>query len=160
MSAETADKKARAERAFYLATALLSAAAMVYAWRQPWAHTKTGDGLSMAMFPTVFAGALLLAAVAALMIRGRGQESQPAEEDAPALVWSAAILGGGSALSALGLWYFDAALTSALLVLVLLLAGRVRDWRVLAGISVGTGVVVYVLFILVLGVYFPRAWLR
>jgi hypothetical protein len=159
MSAEIADGKVRAEQIFYLATAVLSAAAIVYAWRQPWAHSRTGDGLSMAAFPVAFAVALLLATVVAASRRGQ-RETRPADEDAPALGRSIAILGGGSALSAAGIWYFDAVLTSALLVLVLLLAGRVRDWRLLAGISLGTGVVVYVLFILTLGVYFPQGWLR
>lgn len=160
MSVETAGGKARVERIFYAVTALLSAAAIVYAWRQPWAHIQTGDGLSMAAFPTAFAGALLVAAVVAALRRARGHEAGPADAGAPALVRSAVLLGGGSVLSALGLWYFDAVLSSALLVLLLMLAGRVRDWRVLAGISVGTGVVVYLLFILALGVYFPRGWLQ
>jgi hypothetical protein len=160
MTVGTADKKGRAEFAFYVAVALLSIVAIVYTWRQQWAHTRTGDGLSMAAFPMAFAAALLVTAVVAALRRGRPAEPGPAEEDAPALMRSAAVLGGGSVLSAAGIWYFDAVLTSALLVLVLLVAGRVRDWRVLASISVGTGVVVYVLFILVLGVYFPRGWLR
>jgi hypothetical protein len=156
---ETVERTARAERLFYAATAVCSAAAIVYAWRQPWAHTRTGDGLSMAAFPMAFAAALFLAAAVAALRHGR-REARPAEEDAPALGQSVAILGGGSALSAAGIWYFDAVLTSALLVLIWLLAGRVRDWRLLVGISAGTGVLVYVLFILALGVYFPRGWLR
>jgi len=160
MSVERAAGNPRAERVFYAVTALLSTAAIVYAWRQPWAHIRTGDGLSMAAFPTVFAGALLVAAVAAAARGARGHQPAPAAEEAPALVRSGILLGGGSVLSGLGLWYFDPVLSSALLVLVLMLAGRVRDWRVLAAITAGTGLVVYLLFILALGVYFPQGWLQ
>ena len=161
MRVESGKKKGRTEYVFYISATLISIALIVYLWSQPWAYTKTGDGLSMAAFPTVFAAGLLIASMTGAILKGRQEEhSQPSPKEEPPLLWPVILLGGGVIASTLGLWYFDAVISSSLLVFFLLFAGRVRDWRLLAGISVGTGLLLYVLFILVLGVYFPRGWLR
>lgn len=155
------EKKSCAEYVFYISAALISIAVIVYLWFQPWAYTKTGDGLSMAAFPTFFAAGVLIACMTAAILKGRQKaHSPPPPKEEPPLLWPVILLGGGVIASTLGLWYFDAVISSSLLVLVLLFAGRVRDWRLLAGISVGTGLIIYLLFILVLGVYFPHGWFK
>jgi len=66
------------------------------------------------------------------------------------------LLSGGVLVGTLGLWRFDAIISCSALVLLLLFTGRVRDWRLLAGIPIGVGLVIYFLFVRLLGVYFPH----
>jgi hypothetical protein len=69
------------------------------------------------------------------------------------------LLVGVVLLAALGLWRIDPIVNFSVLVLVLLLAEGVRDWRLLVGMPILTATTIYVLFILILNVYFPNALL-
>lgn len=157
-----AEKRSRRECVFYVSAALMSMGVLVYLWTRDWAYRYTGDGLSMAAFPTIFAAGLLIACIVGLVTgKGRKESSAsppPSSDDVSSSLWPSVLLSGSVIVSTVGIWYFDAVVTCTLLVLFLLLVGRVRDWRVLGGVSLGTGLLIYVLFVLVLGVFFPHGW--
>jgi len=62
-------------------------------------------------------------------------------------------------LAAQVIWLVDPVVMCALLVLLLMRVARISDWRLLSGATIGTLVLLYVLFVRVLGVYFPTVWL-
>ena len=155
------EDKGRAEYIFYFSATLLSAGLIVYMWLQSWAYMRTGDGLSLAAFPTFFAAFIFITSITGAVFKRRqkdGSKLPTREERLP--LWPVVLLTGGVLASTFGLWNFDAIITSILLVLILLLAGKVRDWRLLTAIPVGMGALVYILFVLTLGVYFPHGWFR
>lgn len=140
---------------------LISAGLIAYIWLQPWAYSKTGDKLGMAIFPTAYAIIILLASVSQILVtmRHKGSSEHPIEEE-PIPLWPVVLLCGAVLIATLGYWYFDAVVSSGAVVLLLLLVGGVRDWRVLSGLTIGTALLLYFLFVRVCGVYFPCGWFR
>ena len=155
------ERRSRGEYIFYFTAALLSGGLLVYAWRQPWAYMRTGDGLSLATFPTIFAATIFVVSTTGALLEMRQKEgSKLPTKEGPFLFWPVILLSGLAVAGTFGFWNFDAVITSTALVLLLLLAGGVRDWRLLVGMSIGMGLLIYILFIWVLGVYFPHGWFR
>ncbi len=153
------EKRGRAEDVFYFSVATASIGILVYTWLQPWAYLRTMDGLSLAAFPTVFIALLLIASISGLIFKKRQKESskQPTKEER-FLFWPVMWLSGGVVAGTFGLWNLDPVITSGALVLLLLLVAAIRDWRLLVGLPIGMGLLIYILFIRVLGVYFPHGW--
>jgi len=144
---------------------VLAVGLIAYIWSQPWAHRVADDKLGMAAMPIAylaiagFASALRIVAA----IRTREQESSesqvpgPEEESCP--VWPIVLLSAVILLAAQVIWLVDPVVMCALLVLLLMRVARITDWRLLSGATIGTLVLLYVLFVRVLGVYFPTVWL-
>ena len=155
------EKRDRAEDVFYLSVATISVGLVVYIWLQPWAYLATSDGLRMSFLPTVFISLLLIASISGILSRKRQKESlkQPAKEER-FLFWPVALLVGAGVASAYGLSNFDPTIISGAFVLLLLLSGGIRDWRLLVGLPIGMGLLIYILFIRVVGTYFPYVWFR
>lgn len=151
----------RAERIWYASVAGLAVGLMVYMWAQPFAHMRTSDKLGMATFPTIVLAVLLLASVLGVFRKTRKEHTKPAKEAMPTeeaeiRLLPVVSLCGASLVATFGLWRFDPLISCSGLVLLLLLIERVRDWRLLVGLPIGTGVMIYFLFIRLLGVFFPR----
>ncbi|MFC2033476.1 tripartite tricarboxylate transporter TctB family protein [Chloroflexota bacterium] len=154
--------KDRTELFFYITTAAVSLGLIIYAWSQPWAHKRAGDGLLISAFPIIFAAIILLVSiigVLAFVINShKGIQKQPMKEEFyfwPVLLLTASVFAG-----AIGIWRFDGVITCSVVVLYVLLIGGVRDWRLLSGLPLGMGVMIYILFVRIVGVYFPHGWLR
>ncbi len=151
----------RAERIWFASVAGLALGLMVYVRTQPFAHMRTTDKLGMATFPTIVLAVLLLASVLGLFQKTteertkQSKEALPTEEAEIRLLPVVSLI-GASLLATFGLWRFDPIISCSGLVLLLLLIERVRDWRLLVCLSIGTGGVIYVLFVWLLNVYFPR----
>ena len=154
----------RAERIWYAIVAGLAVGLLVYVRTQPFAHMRTTDKLGMATFPTIVLAVLLLASVLGLFRKTREEHTKPPKEEIPTeeagiRFLPVVALVGASLLATFGLWRFDPINSCSGLVLVLLIIERVRDWRLLVCLPIGTGGVIYVLFIGVLDVYFPRGFI-
>lgn len=152
----TVKKRDRAEDIFFFTLAIASIGILVYIWLQPWAYVQTGGALGIAIFPTAFITVLLITSVVALFRQKEGSK-RPSEGERVSF-WPVFLLSGGIIAGTFGLWNFDPTISSGALVLFLLLVAGIRDWRLLAGLPIGMGLLIYILFIRVLGVYFPAKW--
>ena len=155
------EKRDRAEDVFYLSVATVSIGLLVYIWLQPWAYLPTVGRLGMAVFPTAFMAILLIASIIGVIFRKSQKErlKRPTAEERFRF-WPVCLLGVATVGSAYGLTHIDPTITSGVFVLLLLLGGGIRDWRLLAGLPIGTGLLIYILFIRVISTYFPNVWLR
>jgi len=148
------DHSMRVERYFYVGTAVISASFLAYIYTQPFAYRPTTDVLGMATFPAVILAGILVGSIVTL-VRLRGSQGEMGQSQLR--FWPSLAITVGALLGTYGLWYFDPTISCTLLALFLLLVEKIRDWRVLVGIPVVIGLLVSVLFIQVLGVYFPHS---
>jgi len=156
IKANSGKNEDRGEYIFYLSVAMVSVGLLGYTWTQPFAYLRTTDKVGVAFFPTIFVAILLITSTMGALFKKRQKESsKPPTEEALLPFWPMILLSGGVLVGTLGFWRFDAIISCSALVLLLLFTERVRDWRLLAGITIGVGLIIYFLFIRVLGVYFP-----
>ncbi len=149
-------KKVLGEYIFFFALAGLTLVMLVWSWLQPWPYYKTGDGLSIATFPTVFAVLLIVCALMEVFkIKRRKETSNTSSTGDKVYFWPTALINVGIIISTYVLWYIDPILSVISLTLLLLLAGKVRDWRMLVGIPLGMGAANYILFVWLMEAYFP-----
>ncbi|MFC2008592.1 tripartite tricarboxylate transporter TctB family protein [Chloroflexota bacterium] len=157
---DSREKYDRAESVSYVVLIAVSIGLVAYIWLQPWAYFHTADGVSLALFPTVFAVILCVASIIGAVRKAMHRDNSSLSiEDFDLSMRPVVLLTGIVLVSAFGLWRIDPVFNFTALVLVVLLVEGVRDWRLLVGMSVLTGATIYVLFILILNVYFPNVWL-
>ena len=153
------EKRGHAEVVFYLSMVAISIGLFVYVWLQPWAYRQTMDGLGMAIFPTVFIAIVVIASIGGVLLEKRhGESLKQSTKEERFLLWPVSFISIAAVASTYGFRHIDPTITSGAFVLILLLGVGVRDWRLLAGLPIGTGLLIYVLFVRVMGTYFRNVW--
>jgi len=145
---------------------LLVVGLIAYIWTQPWAYRQTSDSLGMAALPTIYLAIAGLASVARLLVELRSKAApvqQNGSTDAvqgncpvwPVVLLVVLILAGTAVI-----WRVDPIVMCSGMVLILMLVAGIRDWRLLAGVTFGNLVLLYLLFVRLVGIYFPTSWLQ
>ena len=153
------EKPDKAEGFFYLSIVVVGVGLLVYIWLQPWAYRSTVDKMGMATLPTAAIALLLIPSIIGLITRKslKNRQKQPGGDRFE--LRSVGLLGGATIASVYGLRYADPTIICGIFVLILLLGGGIRDWRLLTGIPIGTALLINILFIKVINTYFPNIWL-
>ncbi len=152
----------RATYVFFFTVIGISIVLIVYIWLQPWAYKATSDRLGIAGLPTIYLAIAGIASLLQILVesKNKNRDKQQMTEEQTCPFWPVAVLSAVVLVSAVGIWRTDPVITCSLLVLILMLIAGIRDWRLLSGLSLGTGLMLYLLFIRVLGVFFPSTWLQ
>lgn len=164
ISAKVRQLFARAEyrlEAVTLSVAATSSfAVLLYIWLQPWAYRKTGDGMSIAVFPTVSLAGIIIISIGCLLDFYKGgrekgvlTEASSVEDD---IQWGPAIfLAIVGFLSSFGVARIDPLFLTGFMAAVILVVARVRNKYVLVATAVGVPLFVYVFLVRLAGVFFP-----
>lgn len=143
--------------------ALISLVLLVFVWTQPWAYRTTGDGLSIAVFPSVSLGGIIVFSLLCLIDLSRGVEMQDVLTEASSSIeediqWGPAIfLAIVGILSSFAVVRIDPLLLTGFMATLILVVARVRNWYLLVGTALGVPLFVYVFLVRLAGVFFPTS---
>jgi len=138
----------------------------VYIWLQPWAYRKTGDGLGVAFFPTIFVAGIVISSIMGLIElnkgkkrqKGRTGETTQEQSGIEIFNWPVAVLSVAGFAASFAIVHCDPLILTGALALIILIVGKVRKWYLLAGVAVVVPLLIYIFFVQLAGVFFPTRW--
>lgn len=143
---------------------------IVYMWSQPWAYRRTGDGLGIAIFPSVFVSGIIVFSLICLIDthkKAKNMGTTPVEggkvTDTDMYVknveWGVTVfLSVVTIAASCAIDYVDPLILTATLGVVILIAGGVRQWYLLVGTAVGLSLFIYFFIVRLAGIYFKTSW--
>lgn len=153
----------RLEAVVLAVAALVALVLLIFIWTQPWAYRRTGDGLSIAVFPTISLAAVLVLALVSLLDLSKGGEAQDVLTEGSSSIeadihWGPAIfLTIVGILSSFAVVRIDPLLLTGFMAALILVVARVRNWYLVVGTAIGVPLFVYVFLVRLAGVFFPAS---